>query len=658
MIVALLITVRFYKKTVPDLSPPHRYLLLALRFVAITILLILLFNPILRLAGRVERRSEIVFLIDNSDSMDLLENETSKSKLLESYQSELEAKTKDYELSTYYFADGIDGNTSTTKLSKTLEDLTREKILADITAVYLFSDGWFKDEQFKTVENFPIPISPVLPDFEVTDFDLEVSDIRVSRTVHENEITPIGVNVHATDFDEDAILTFRVGDEVIQQREVDFSEAQHKQVIFEHEFTETGLKSISFEIESESYDEVFLGNNRLSTAVQVLSDRKSILLITDIPNWDSAFIMRALNRNPRWQPHFYTYQDQSLFNGQNEVEFSEAISEATVLVFVTIDNINFSAEQVEMIEQFLRLGGGILSQGKPIESIEQFLPAQQSNISGKFQAPLYLTEESQKYETFQRIESVRSIPPVKYYYTVPSVDAEILARLENEQNSPAILFSNYYEGRVLSLGFLEFWRWQLHSEADRYYSLISDIVSWLGQKATDRFFAESDRSQYYEGESVSIRLSAYDERLLPQKGLTVHLTVTEEEEETAHQSLMREYGDEYRAEIADLQAGNYTFTAIEERTGRQAEGEFMVSDMNPEYRDRGFNPALLYYIANQTGGNVLTSDNFESFALDEPEIHTDRVLREIPIYRKWYIIALFLLCFCSELFLRKRWGLL
>jgi hypothetical protein len=30
----------------------------------------------------------------------------------------------------------------------------------------------------------------------------------------------------------------------------------------------------------------------------------------------------------------------------------------------------------------------------------------------------------------------------------------------------------------------------------------------------------------------------------------------------------------------------------------------------------------------------------------------------IPLYRKWYIITLFLLSFCVELYLRKRWGLL
>ncbi len=632
--------------------------MLSLRFVAIAILLILLFNPILRLVSRVERRSEIVFLVDNSDSMDLLENETTKSEILASYQSELEVKAEDYELTTYYFADGIDGNTSTTKLSKTLEDLTREKILADISKVFLLSDGWFKDEQFKTVENFPIPISPVLPDFDLTDFDLEVSEIRVSRTAYENEITPIGVNVHATDFDGEAILKFSIDDEIMEEREVDFSEAQHKQIIFEHEFIETGLKSISFEIESKEFEEVFLGNNKLSTAVQVLSDRKNIVLVTDAPNWDSAFIMRALHRNPRWQPQYYVYQDGGFYEGQNEIDFSEALSDATVLIFVNIDDMNFSAQQVELIEQFLRLGGGVLTQGKPISSIEDILPAQLSNITGQFQAPFYLTEESQKYETFQRIESVRAIPPVKYYYTVSSVDAEVLARLENEQNSPAIIFGNYYDGRVLTLGFLEFWRWQLHSEGDRYYSLMYDIVSWLGQKATDRFFAETERTQYYEGEPVTIRLSAYDERLLPQKGLTPYLTIRDEDQNTVQQTMMMEYGDEYRAQIDELEAGVYTFMIDEELTNQRAEGEFLISDMNPEYRDRGFNPALLYYIANQTGGSILTSDNFENFTQEEPEMRTDRILQEIPIYRKWYVIALFLLCFCGELFLRKRWGLL
>jgi len=32
--------------------------------------------------------------------------------------------------------------------------------------------------------------------------------------------------------------------------------------------------------------------------------------------------------------------------------------------------------------------------------------------------------------------------------------------------------------------------------------------------------------------------------------------------------------------------------------------------------------------------------------------------KDIPLYRKWYVLTLFIVAFCLELFFRRRWGLL
>jgi len=41
-----------------------------------------------------------------------------------------------------------------------------------------------------------------------------------------------------------------------------------------------------------------------------------------------------------------------------------------------------------------------------------------------------------------------------------------------------------------------------------------------------------------------------------------------------------------------------------------------------------------------------------------PRIQNEITKREYDLYKKWYIPAIFILSFCLELFLRRRWGLL
>ena len=82
----------------------------------------------------------------------------------------------------------------------------------------------------------------------------------------------------------------------------------------------------------------------------------------------------------------------------------------------------------------------------------------------------------------------------------------------------------------------------------------------------------------------------------------------------------------------------------------------MISQNSPESRDTGINLSLLSYISNKTNGRVIDKTNDIDILKAEKEII--QLGSEIPIYKKWYIIAIFLLAFCTELFLRKRWGLL
>ena len=102
--------------------------------------------------------------------------------------------------------------------------------------------------------------------------------------------------------------------------------------------------------------------------------------------------------------------------------------------------------------------------------------------------------------------------------------------------------------------------------------------------------------------------------------------------------------------------GKYKFEISDKTSHSQTEGEFMISQYSPESRDNGINISLLSYISNKTYGKLIDDPDLLEIPTAEKEI--TKIRSEIPIYKKWYLITFFLLVFCTELFLRKRWGLL
>ena len=84
----------------------------------------------------------------------------------------------------------------------------------------------------------------------------------------------------------------------------------------------------------------------------------------------------------------------------------------------------------------------------------------------------------------------------------------------------------------------------------------------------------------------------------------------------------------------------------------------MVTADDPESRDRGFNTSFLAYISDQTNGKLFYPEDITEFEFPEAQLMSFKKKAEIPVYKKWYLIVLFLVSFCLELFFRKRWGLL
>jgi hypothetical protein len=84
----------------------------------------------------------------------------------------------------------------------------------------------------------------------------------------------------------------------------------------------------------------------------------------------------------------------------------------------------------------------------------------------------------------------------------------------------------------------------------------------------------------------------------------------------------------------------------------------VLSESSLENRDFAYNLPLLTWIASQSNGKLIWDKDAESINIVPAFKETRISRREVALYKKWYILSLFILAFCIELYLRRRWGLL
>ena len=654
---AVLLIFYFYRNTVPQLYGWRKKLLIVLRSVAIIVILILLLNPVLFFIKHTINRPKVIMLNDISDSMNQESGDISKTDALQDFREivRTEIRSGKYDIVNYDFA-GESGK-NTTRLTPALQEITKKQNLEDIQAIFLFSDGWLKDESLESIIALNIPIYTVVPDFKINDFDLEITSLRYNKTVYRNDLTPIEVNLSSTNFNGNARVELFINNKKNKAKKIEFRDTDFLQEFFEISFNETGIRSFEVVVSSDSTNEKNPANNKYTGAIQVLRERSRITIISDKPGWDAKFMIDAIQQNPRWE-HSFLLKEKTLKKIRQQVSLKNEIQETVMLILINNNSLQFTTAEAEIIKNFVKQGGGLFLMGKPPKEISEILPAADYGFRTTFESTFSFTDESKKYETFN-LEKVRSnIPPVNYYFVKPKLQAKILAKIENEERNPAILFMNYEKGKVLQLAFMNLWKWQLWEKDNKYNQFITNIISWLSRESSERFFARTNKTSYFSGEKITVNLTAYDETLSPIYDLNAKLTVFDEKHDKVFEEFLLTEEDEYRCEIGFLPSGKYSFKIRDERTGLETKGEFMVTADDPESRDRGFNTSLLAYISEQTNGKLLYPEDMAEFKFPEAQLMSFKKRTEIPVYKKWYLIALFLVSFCLELFFRKRWGLL
>ena len=654
---AILISAYFYLHTVPGISRGRRALLGFLRGISIVILLLLLLSPIIYYYRDQRRIPEIVVLRDVSSSMELKSANGQKSvwltKLADKYRDAF--AEAGYKIREYDFASGLEGDPANSLLAPTLTDLAEKLDLSNVRGIVLASDGWLHDESLTEIERSGIPFYVLADSSGVKARDIILERTQNNRYAYRNEPSLIRAEIKSIGYDGEAVAILKISGKEVERKAIRLQRDKSLSVDFTRRFAQTGFYPYSVEVSAQAAGERTLENNVYPGAIEVLSDKDKVVVITDKPGWDNKFIQDVIAGNQRWEAFHYTLREGQLYLGEKAV--SGITGDAPALcVVINNGSLNLSPAVSSFLAKVSTQGTGLLYLGSPVPGLGEYVPIKASNVTSPYNGFLSWTTSADAYPMMALDAELRQdIPPVDYYYVTAAAGADVLARINNPQNSPAIVARSAGNAKSVAFALLNLWKWQMQGGNDGYAKLLNNILTWLSNRSSGNYQAIYNNS-YFRGEEVAIRLRVDDDIRQTRLDMNPLLKVFDAKDKEVFSDYMTANGEEYQTGLKPDKPGQYRFEISDKLSKNKTGGRFSVSERSIEDRDHDYNLPLLSWIASASSGKLLHQGS--DYKPIPAEITKTTETKEVPLYRKWYILALFILAFSLELFLRRRMGLL
>ena len=282
-------------------------ILLVLRTMMVGLVVLLLFNPLIRQKFSSVETPTIILAHDNSSSVVLCKDSAYYKKdyfiQFEQFRKDLNV---DFQVDEYLFGEEVrdleqlDFSDQLTDLSSLIKTLDRRYYKRNVGAVLLFSDGIYNRgfEPELVAENFPFPIHTVVLGDTVSYPDLAIRNVHYNKVVSLGATFPVRVTVAARDLaGRKAQLTLKESGRVIEKRDIEIpSNRFSKEIDFMLDATKKGVLPIDIEISGIEWEEQLLNNVR-HIYVEVLDQKYKLLCVAASPHPDLGALRSVLNDN-------------------------------------------------------------------------------------------------------------------------------------------------------------------------------------------------------------------------------------------------------------------------------------------------------------------------------------------------------------------------
>ncbi|MCD6329387.1 MAG: hypothetical protein J7M10_03390 [Candidatus Cloacimonetes bacterium] len=662
----------YYRITNPPINNNLKFVLGLIRFFFFAIVIMLIFNPTLHFS-RTKKISPItIVMIDSSASMlQPLNSTETKSQAALHWEQELNTYFKEHSINNKIvpFSNGLQQDSTTTDIFLALKELQDNPKYPNISDVILISDGLqHSNNSYSLIDELHFPVFPVILGKDTKMTDVSLDEVTVNNPLYLNMETEVSCCISGLPDSVTFLLSIRdENDRLLEEKLI--SNNNEKQFSLSFTPSKLGYQKLSADVELQDTPENILGNNRREFLVSVVKNKAQFTLISSSLNWDITFIHRALMKNERFETSLLVQRRDGYFQDNELVSPTEKLSKTDILILHNSETFNFDKATLEAVENFVSRGGNILYIGKIDPELSGILPLQTTRFRETIQTTVIPTKIMGNYQTFlvNRDKDIASfwnaLPPVTTYFYERKPNTEVILQADIVSENPIIAFSPYLKGHILQWSGYDFFKWKMWEKPDEpwFDSFIMNIAQWLlNADISQRFLCSPDKIYYLEGEPVEFTAYLFDEKMNLVNGQNIKLHIIQDDSLVA-EKFLSEKDNSYKTEIDDLKSGKYIYSS-ETELGKNIfkdDGQFLIEILTLEQSSRGIQEAYLKYIASKTNGEMLSSsDDFKEILRVQREPIIIRTTRDIELWKKWYLAVIAIVLIGTELFIRKKKGLL
>lgn len=485
------------------------YLLAALRFVAIALIVWMFFAPEQKLSNSYSEKPIIVFALDNSKSVVFNKSITYIDSLKIAIQKSAQNLSKngfDIKIIDFKKDINIDSipkltfNQQNSNITSLLNSIQTVHDGQNLAGVLLVSDGIFNVGSSPLYENYTFPIYTFGIGDTTKRQDLAIKNIKYNRTVSRGNKFPIIAEIKNIGYSNQIVEV-----QLIQQNKI----IETKKLYFSKNET---LKEITF-FPTTSDDKIIhytlkilplkaentLENNIQQLYIEVIDTKTEILIIASSPHPDLKALQIALNQNEEYATTLFMPEISTWYNKKYDLVLFHNIPNATGIGNSYIEKIKkleipqwyLLGNQTNIVQLTQILNGFKITSGTQLDKV-------QADFSTSFEKFSFDQDLKQRFSDFPPI----SVPFGEYQ--LPSWETILYQKVGSIVTNKPILSVNTTQNPSQAIWIGEgLWQWRLienqtNSNSFAFDKIILKTTQLLCAKKDKRKFRFSPLAQQFE----------------------------------------------------------------------------------------------------------------------------------------------------------------
>ncbi len=677
-----------YRYTLPKVSIFSRFVLTAIRTAIFLLILLLIFEPYLRIISESEKTKSVYIFVDNSNSI-AVKDSIKRKQQIENLVNKL-STVPNLDVKLFSFGNKIDSlptiknltlNNSQTNFGKVSEFLTSRQ--TNIKSAVIISDGIITNgiDPIYQLEKLQFPIFTVGVGDTSIHKDAQISSVSFNQFVYAGKETKIEATIINNGLgNQPAHVQLIAEDIVINSQNIVLNSSGMNKIIFPFTPESAGEKKLRILL-TPLPGEQNTNNNSSSFFIDVLGTKIKVALISSSPSADVSAVSNALENDKNIQliKNIQVTKDK---NWNDKGSFN--LDSAKVLFLIDFPSSHSSQKLIgdvlKAIERgtpfFISLSNEI--DFSKLSVFEKYLPVfinEASSESNSVQAVVNSQQFSSSFSQLNNSSSVwNNLPPINQISSDVNMKPEshliVNSKLrELILKNPLVAVRSMANQRSFLINGWNYWRWSLQSaenKSDFFKNFINEIVKWLNLSSDKKqFIVRTNKKVFTLDETVEFTAEVYDKAFNPID--TAQVSVSIQHGGKNYSIMLNPNGNGmYTTSFIPESAGDFLFNGSTNVSGEKLDfknGRFNISNIPAERINTQMQIDYLKRISISTNGKYCSIDQSELLKeklydisrKSNPMIENKH---EYELWNNYNILLLIISLLVLEWLLRKRFGMI